>query len=179
MKKYWILMLVLALALALGLAVACSSKKSGDDDSSSDDDIFDDDSSDDTTDDTGDDTDCTNNVAPELLDTAYVVNGSQATAPISIVAGDLFGIYFSYNDDDCNLPGGQFWFSDNGAAYEALSGTLPDELGCSSAASGLSYGVSLTTDAMTPATYTYGVKWTDVCGAESNEMTGEYTITAK
>ena len=182
MKKYWILMIVLALAMALGVAFACA-KKSGDDDDSSGDDVFDDDADDDifdddTSDDSGDDTDCATNVAPELLAAYYIVNGSQVTPPVTVHPEDLFGVYFEYNDDDCNLPGGQFWANLNDAGYEAFPDPLPADLGCSTAQSGLIYGFSMQ-NPMTEGTDTFAVYWTDVCDAQSNEITGGWTVAAK
>jgi hypothetical protein len=175
MKKYWFLTLVLALALGLGAAVACGGGDDDDDDNddSGDDDIFPDD---DTTDD-DDDTDCSANVAPELLGATYVVNGGAMEPPITVGPEDLFGIYFEYNDDDCNLPGGAFWLNIDDAGYEAFPDPLPEDLLCSTAQSGLIYGFSMT-NPMEEGTHTYATYWTDVCDAQSNELTGDWTVTA-
>ena len=180
-NRLWLFALVLALALALTVAVACGDDDDDDDDNDDigDDDIGDDDIGDDDTgdDDTGDDDDCTDNVAPELLAAYYIVNGSAADPPLDLDPNDLFGIYFEYNDDDCNLPGGEFWLNMNDEGYEAFPDPLPEDLGCSTAQSGLIYGFSMN-NPMDEGDYTFAVYWTDICGAESNEMTGGWSVTA-
>ena len=155
--------LLLSLVLAGCLVVAACAKKGGDDDDNG----------------TGDDTgDCADNAAPELLGVSFLVNGSAAAAPISIAADDLFGIYFSYNDDDCNLPGGRFFSNLDDAGYEAFSELLPAELGCSSAQSGLSWGFSMI-NPMDAGDHTFAVYWTDACGTPSNEEAGGWTVASK
>jgi hypothetical protein len=141
----------------------------GDDDD--DDDIFDDDTTDDD-DDTGE---CAGNVAPELLSATYVVNGGMMDPPINVDANDLFGIYFEYNDDDCNLPGGAFWLNVDGAGYEAFPDPLPEDLLCSTAESGLIYGFSMQ-NPMAGGAHNFATYWTDVCDEASNELTGNWTV---
>ena len=182
-SKLWIFMLAVVLALGIGLAISCGGDDDDDsgDDDAGDDDIFDDDDSGDDDsgdDDSGDDDDdCDDNTAPELLSANYVVNGNFIDPPINIDPEDEFGIYFEYNDDDCNLPGGEFWLNYDGAGYEAFPDPLPADLGCSTAQSGLVYGFSLQ-NPIDEGAHTFAVYWTDVCDEQSNEITGDFTVTA-
>jgi len=195
--------LILAVALGAGLAVSCSGDD--DDDSDDDDDITDDDDDDDVgaccvgevcsiaTDadcegefqGVGTDCDpnpcvtdeCADNHAPVLLGASYLVNGNFVDPPIDIDPEDAFGVYFEYEDEDCNLPGGEFWLNYDGAGYEAFPDPLPADLGCSTAQSGLVYGFSLQ-NPIEEGTHTFAVYWTDVCDEQSNEITGYFTVTA-
>ena len=177
------LIVVLALIPAM-LIVSCNKKIEDDDDDISDfnygddeDDYFNNNPEDpDDPDDPFDpDRDCDGNAAPELISTVYVVNGDQFQTPQTVASGDEFAVMYEYNDDDCNLPSGQFFLSLDGADFENL-GTIPDEIGCSTASSGLIYGVTLTEDSMAIGEHIVSSYWTDVCEAPSNQLDGSYTV---
>jgi len=173
-KKFWLLGLVLVLAFGLTVVAAGCGGCGGDDDDDDDsDDDFDDDFDDD--DDDDDDDDCAGNHAPELLAVYYFIGTEQQTPPVTIDQADVsnFGVYFEYADVDCNLPGGHFYYNINDEGWEDL-GVLPEDLGCSSADSGLLYGIVF--NEAEPGTYNGQTKWTDVCGEESNIMDFAFTV---
>jgi len=130
---------------------------------------------------------CDDNAAPTLesVEIHYDTNGD----------GDIDGIVegppyewedndfkqyivgFAYNDDDCNLPGGEVWYelridgvSDG---WQKSPDPLPEDLGCSTEESGLIYGFVFDNQI---GIYELSVYWTDVCGAQSNQIDVDWII---
>jgi len=123
-----------------------------------------------------DDDDCYDNHPPELLTAHYFVEGQEFSPPVVIAPEESvdLGIYFEYADVDCNLPGGHFYNNINDEGWNDF-GVLPEELGCSSADSGLLYGFGFS-EGLDVGAYTGQTRWTDVCGEESNVLEWEFTV---
>jgi len=174
------LVLILVLALAFGVSVVGCGGRDRDEDADDDfdpDDLFDDDNQED---EDSDRDPCEDNHPPILFAVHYFVYEEELAPPVIVEQSDTtsFGIYFEYADADCNLPGGHFFVRFTAPQEEEdwqNLGVLPDELGCPSVESSLLYGFGFS-QALDPAAYAGEVKWTDVCGAESNVITFEFTV---
>jgi len=131
---------------------------------------------DDIDDDIDDDVDCDQNHPPELLAVHYFLGSEELPLPVEITPEESssFGIYFEYADVDCNLPGGHFYNNINDEGWSDF-GVLPEELGCSTADSGLLYGFGFS-EGLDVGAYTGQTRWTDVCGEESNTLGWEFTV---
>ena len=97
-RLFWLLGLALALTLVLGMSIACDADDDDDDD---------------------DDDDCENNEDPTLLgfEIQYDEDGdgeydNTVEAPYEWDEGEYarFFIGFEYEDEDCNLAGGEIWY---------------------------------------------------------------------
>ena len=105
------------------------------------------------------------------------MNGLFTDPPISVSSTDVFGISFAYDDADCNLPGGLIWLNLNNDGFLPLPDPLPDEIGCSTAESGFTYGFDAS--GMAAGSYTFAVYWTDVCDAASDQLSGDWIVASK
>ena len=120
------------------------------------------------------------NAAPELGQVYVWVNGTldeQMTysgRPVDVFDFDELGVTFDYNDRDCNLSGGEFWYRFDSEQWQVMDDLLPDWLACSSEQSCTTYGLRLPTE--TVGEHTWQVYWEDECGAHSNQRTGSYTV---
>jgi len=196
------------LVLVIGVAISCSAGGGGNDDDdgntpdddqpwlnddgdddtgddATDDDAADDDAADD--DDNGDDNDeCENNTPPEI-DFVYInvdTNGdgwfSQLDdPPFNWECNDtIYQVNFSYEDVDCNLPGGEACSMlkiDNQIVVDwDCWGPLPDYLECSTEETGIWLGLEFEQQI---GNHELSVYWVDVCGAESNQVDVFWTIT--
>lgn len=196
-RKLWILALVLGLAMAMtAVLAACADDDDDDDDDSGDDDDDDDIFGDDDDDAAGDDddsgTDCENNNAPVIGPGVYVIDAStqvladEFTDTVDPTNTD-FSVCVVYDDrPSCNLLGGEIFVKLQGEEYASL-GALDAEavaqLGCSTDESGFidgCWGLNADPDTglLPEGTYTWATKWTDGCAAESNEVTGSFTVSA-
>ncbi len=124
---------------------------------------------------------CSNNAAPQLTGPIYLLDQQQLTPPITIGQEDiaLFGIYFEYADNDCNLVAsygeGHLLVNINDQGWQDLGGH-PDDIGCSTEQTGYIYGFNFAH--IEPGDYAGQAKITDACDADSNPVSFEFSVAA-
>ncbi|HPQ69656.1 MAG TPA: hypothetical protein PKW95_11050 [bacterium] len=117
---------------------------------------------------------CQNNEAPVIGRLQYIVNDELTEAP-QIKEGDSFVLWLQYEDDDCNLGGGNVWWSLDGGQFsivDALSKKLPcDGTGNND---GFLYDVELA--GLSDGEHEFRIGVTDICDEPSNSIVGTFSV---
>lgn len=126
--------------------------------------------------------DCDDNTAPVLRDPLYVINGLLVPDLSDVRNGDQITVLVEFEDEQCNLACGS-----NSSSSETFTSaaSAPSNIPCSTEESGMHLGlyVSLATvlgpnvSDKAPEGYRYQLRVSDRCGAPSEPVVVEFTVT--
>jgi len=120
---------------------------------------------------------CKGNRNPQIGLLRYLVNEELMDNDVDVIVTptDTLELWVQYDDPDDNLAGGDVWWALDGgdfARVKSLPSNLPDDGTGSNR--GYLYQVELT--GLSNGLHTFELGFTDVCGAPSQKLEGEFTI---
>jgi len=119
---------------------------------------------------------CASNVPPNLAGLYYSTEGS--TTPRKVDPGEEIRFYLDYEDINCNLYGGELWVRVDGGEYVRQQEPLPQEFNCSADDAGGYFRVEVP-NSYEAGVHEFEVKAVDLCGGESNGLTGLFKVVAE
>jgi hypothetical protein len=119
---------------------------------------------------------CAGNHSPQIGNLRYLVNDELVEASPTVSPDDDLKIWIQYQDADCNLGGGGMWWSIDGGEFAAVK-QLAGDFSCNGVGDnrGIVYQPDL--GVLNSGVHQFRIRLTDVCGATSNALDGEFTVT--
>ncbi len=117
---------------------------------------------------------CDSNTAPVLHAPVYRVNGF-AVKTLAPQIGDVVEVLMAYEDTECNVKCGS-WYASHGTPEMSMgdSGSLPTNLPCDTASSGLYFGFYF--EVTESGEYNWLLRIVDECGDESDRWEDAFEI---